>query len=196
MPLIPSLTIRSRIQNQIWAVALTNEEIESGIGFNSMWTVWKKMFVLDRSTVLYCRLFGWLVVATSEWLAEDFILRAAAPPLRRLRRLHVLWLAAFCFFLFTFIFYPMPLYCIDWYDTAWCWFCMCVAWQADFCNILADCYCLMLIFYKQSSAFFLCLLFYYILLPDAAWHWLTLPDFNNIGHSALRTMWLSAPVLA
>jgi hypothetical protein len=55
---------------------------------------------------------------------------------------------------------------------------------------------LTLILYWQTSALFF-RTYYYVLsdMPDADWCWLTLPDFNSIGHSALRTMWLSAPVL-
>jgi len=74
---------------------------------------------------------------------------------------------------------------------------------ADFCFFITV-YCLTLciawywltqFFYRQTSAFFLSIILLY-----SDWYCLTLPDADwtqiHTGHSALRTMWLSAPVLA
>jgi hypothetical protein len=93
---------------------------------------------------------------------------------------YVLWLADFCIFLFTFYYYTV--YCLI----------LCIA-----CLILCTAwYWLLLIYYRQTSAF----LTYIIILLCIDYHCLTLPDAacsqTTTGHSALRTMWLSAPVLA
>ena len=64
-----------------------------------------------------------------------------------------------------------------------------------------DCCCLILFFTSRLLHLFLyiiiffCLDWYWLTLIVAD-RWLLLPDSNFIGHSALRTMWLSAPVLA